>query len=77
MGMLERTNQIVKFTMEDTGTASRTQNEKASSCWHTHLVVANTYFQNKYQHLITYKSSLDTCKGGINRRLPERYFRWQ
>ena len=28
MGMLERTDQILKWNMEDTGTASRTQKEK-------------------------------------------------
>ena len=38
MGMLERTDQILKWNMEDTGTASKTQKEKASSALLRHII---------------------------------------
>ena len=63
MGTLERTDQILKGNMEDTGTASKTQKEKLSILSFAqayNLVVANTYFQKNDEHLITYKSG-DRC----------------
>ena len=50
MGMLERTDQILKGNMEDTVTASKTQKEKASSAllrnitwwWQTHTFKRKT-----------------------------------
>ena len=60
--MLERTDQIEKGNMEDTGTARKTQKEKAFSALLRHMIWwwQTSYFQKKDEHLITYKSG-DWC----------------
>ena len=63
MGMLERTDQIY-FEMEHGGRGCGQKNPEGESI-HSfaqayNLVVANTYFQKKDEHLITYKSG-DRC----------------
>ena len=61
MSMLERIYQLLKGNMEDTGTAAEPRRDSILSFAQAYnLVLANTYFQKKDEHLITYKSG-DRC----------------